>query len=98
MIELSIDELFDLGECDDLIKSRIDFRLGHAEQSAVEINVLPPRQIRMETGTDLEQRSDAPSNGRPASTRTHNSGQDLEQSALSRSIATNNAEDLPCLN
>ena len=55
-----VDEALDLGEGDDLVELARDLRAAHAENRAVQENVLAAGQLRMKPGADFEQRADAP--------------------------------------
>ena len=59
MLHRRVDELLDLREADDLGELPLDFGLAHAEDGAVEKNVLAAGEVGMKTGADLEQRSHA---------------------------------------
>ena len=43
-----VDELLELGEVDDGVEGLVDLALGHAEQRAVEVDVLPAGQVLLE--------------------------------------------------
>ena len=55
MLYWRLEEFFDLGKGDDLVEFLADFFLRHAENGAVEKDVLPPSELRMEPGADLQQ-------------------------------------------
>ena len=54
-LDRRIEELLHLGEGDDLVELALDLRRGHAKDGAVEIDVLPAGQFRVEAGADLQQ-------------------------------------------
>ena len=54
-----VEELLDFGEGDDLVELAVDLGALHAEDRAVEIDVLAAGELGMEAGADLEQRADA---------------------------------------
>ena len=56
----------DLGELDDLVELAADLRRAHAEDGAVEEDVLAAGQLGVEAGADLEQRADAAADADPA--------------------------------
>ena len=58
-LDRRVDELLDLGELDDLVEPRRDLASAHAEDRAVEEDVLAPGQLGVEAGADLEQAADA---------------------------------------
>ena len=70
-------------------------RRAHAEDRAVEVDVLPPGQLGVEAGADLQQAADAAAR---ASTRPSVGSvmrrEDLEQRALARAVAADDAERL----
>ncbi len=89
-----VDELSGLGKLDDLLELRIDLALSHAEDAAVEIDVLPSRQLRMETGADFEQAADAAMDIRVALGGSGDPREHLEQGRLPRSVATDYPDDV----
>ena len=56
----------DLGEGDDLVEAAADLRPAHAEDRAVEEDVLAPGQLGVEAGPDLEQRARRGRSPRPS--------------------------------
>ena len=58
-LDRRVEELLDLGEGDDLVELAADLGAGHAEDRAVEIDVLAAGQLGMKAGADLEQARDA---------------------------------------
>ena len=54
-----VDEALDLGERDDLVELARDLGALHAEDGAVQVDVLAPGQLRVKAGADLEQAADA---------------------------------------
>src|SRR6266700_98237 len=92
MLELGVDELLELRESHDLVEQCIDLRPAHAEKRAVEVDIFAPGQVRVKAGADLEQRANASADGRGASSRSRDSGQDLEQRALAGAVAPDDAE------
>ena len=58
VLDRRVDEPLDLGEGDDLVELARDLRPAHAEDRAVEVDVLAPGQLGVEAGADLEQRAD----------------------------------------
>ena len=55
MLDLGIDELFDLTEGDDVGEALIGLLLTHSEDRGVEVDVLSPGEIGMETRTDFDE-------------------------------------------
>ena len=58
-LDRRVDEPLDLGELDDLVELRVDLAPPHAEDRAVQVDVLAAGQLGVEAGADLEQRADA---------------------------------------
>ena len=56
-----VEKLLDLGKCDNLIELAPNFCATHAENSAVQMNVLPPSKLGMKAGSDLKKTRDASS-------------------------------------
>ena len=61
-----VDKLLDAGEGDDLVELAVDLGFAHAEDGAVEVDVVAPGQLGMEAGADLEQAGDATAQLDPA--------------------------------
>ena len=89
-----VDELLDLGERDDLVELPLDLAAAHAEDGAVQIDVLAAGQLRMEAGADLEQRADAAVDLDAPRRRLGDARQDLQQRALAGAVAADDADDL----
>src|SRR5262245_59156139 len=60
MLDRSVEKFLYLRKVDDFIKSPIDLPSPHAQDSAVEINVLTPGKLRVESGANFEERPHAP--------------------------------------
>src|SRR5215471_12913796 len=60
MLDRSVQKFLDFRKVDDFIKSPINLLFLHAQDSAVEINVLTPSKLRVESGADFEERPHAP--------------------------------------
>src|SRR5207245_2218310 len=84
----------DLGEVDDLVKAPVDLGPPHAEDRAAEVDVLPARQLRMEAGADLQQRTDTTSDSGSTARRFGDPRQHLEQRRLSGAVAADDADDV----
>ncbi len=94
-LDRRVDELLDLRERDDLVELALDLGAAHPQDRAVQVDVLAARQLRMESGPDLEQRSDAAVDlGEPAR-GLRDPRQDLQQRALTGAVAADDADDLP---
>ena len=86
MLYRHVDELLNFGERYDFIELAVDLSLGHAQDSAGEERVLPPREFRMETRSDLQQTSHSPINLRPARSWPRDPTQNLQQRRLPRAV------------
>ena len=89
-----VDERLDLGERDDLVEVPPDLRLLHAEDSAVEIDVLASGQLRVEAGSHLEQRADPTVDDGGALGRLGDAREDLEQRRLPRAVPADDPDDV----
>ena len=79
---------------DDLVELARDLRLAHAEDGAVQEDVLAAGEVGMKPGAHLEQRSDAAVNLRFAFRRLGDARQDLQQRRLAGAVAADHADDL----
>ena len=64
----------------------------HPEDGAVQKDVLPPRQLRVKTGSNFEQRADAPAQLHLPGRWFGHARQDLQQGALACPVRTDQAE------
>src|SRR5215469_11610087 len=92
-----VEKFLDLREGDNLIKFTADFRAGHAEDRAIQVDILAPGQFRMKAGADLQQACDAPINCDPAFRRLGYAGEDLEESAFASAVSADYAQHLTAL-
>src|SRR5262249_50625415 len=81
-------------EVDDLRQLALDLAAAHAEDRAVEEDVLAPRELGMESGSDLEQAADASPDHRATLRRRRDPRQDLQQRRLAGAVPTDDAEHL----
>ena len=58
-LDRRIEKFLDLGKGDDLVELASDLGAAHAEDGAVEIDVLASGELGMKAGADLEQAGDA---------------------------------------
>src|SRR6266511_2401519 len=93
-----VDELLDARELDDLVELLLDFPALHAEDRAVQEDILTTRELGVEARTDLKQASDSAADDRPPSRRRRDARQDLEQRGLARAVAPDDAEDFAFAN
>src|SRR2546429_5415830 len=81
-----VDELLHAGELDDRVELPRDLAPLHAEDRAVEVDVLPPGQLGMEARPDLEQAADAAAELRAPLGRPRDLRQDLQQRRLAGAV------------
>src|SRR5580658_6331721 len=55
MFERSVKKAFNFSEGDDLVKFAGDLSLPHSENCAAQVNILAPRKLRMESGSDFQE-------------------------------------------
>src|ERR1017187_42116 len=97
MLYWRIDELVDLREIDDLVKLAVDFRLGHTQDRAAQIDVLASCQFRMKAGADFQERADTSINPGQAICRIGDSRQQFQQRALAGAVAPDESNNLTAL-
>jgi hypothetical protein len=88
-----VDELLDAGELDDVGELALDLPAFHAEDRAVQEDVLAAGQLGVEARTDLEQAADAAADDGAAARRRRDPRQHLEQRRLPGAVAPDHAED-----
>ena len=93
MLHRRVDEVCDAGEVDDRIELGTDLAAAHAEDRAVQIDVLAPRQFTVEAGADFQQATEAPGHVDAPRRGVNDAREDLEQGALARAVATENAKN-----
>src|SRR5262249_34699339 len=76
---LRVDELFQLRERDDLVEAARQLLARHAEDRAVQEDVLATRQLALETRAELEERGDAAARRDLAVGGAKDAGDALEQ-------------------
>ena len=90
-----VEEPLDLGERDDLVELARDLGAAHAEDRAVQEDVLAAGQLRVEPGPDLQQASRrARRIVRVPVGRLGDAREDLQQRALAGAVAADDADDL----
>ena len=92
-LDRRVEEALDVGERDDLVEAAADLGAAHAEDRAVEEDVLAPGQLRVEAGADLEQRADPAGHLGPAGARLGDPREDLQQRALAGAVVADQADD-----
>src|SRR5262245_42375536 len=94
IFDRSVYELFGFGEGDYLIKFPVYLTTFHAENCAVQIDILPPAQLRMKTGANLEQAANAAVNVYLAGRRFGNAGKNFEQCRFACTFASDHSQGL----
>ena len=84
-------------KCDDLVELASDLGAAHAEDGAVEIDVLASGELGMKASADLEQAGDAALDGDAPLARLGDARQDLQERRLAGAIAPDDAEHLAAL-
>src|SRR3954465_12761901 len=87
-----VDELLDLGERDDLIQFARDLRLFHAQDGAIQEDVVAAGQFRVKPGSDFEERSHAPPDIHAAQRRFGDAGENFQQRALAGAVSADDAD------
>ena len=87
-----IEEPLHLGEGDDFVELAVDLGAAHAEDRAIQEDVLASRQLGMEARPDFQQRADAAADLRLPPRRLDDARQHLEQRALARAVAADHAD------
>jgi hypothetical protein len=94
VLDLRVEEPLDLGEGDDLVEFAVDLVLPHAENRAVQVDVLAARELEVEPGADLEQRGEPAANAGRAAARLGDPAEDLQERRLARAVPPEDAHDL----
>ncbi len=92
-----VDELLHFGEVHDLVELALDLGAAHAQDGAVEVDVFPAGQFRMEAGAHLEQGADPAVDLGVALGGVGDPREDLQQGALARAVAPDHPQHLPLL-
>ena len=96
-LDRRVDEGADFGEIDDLVQPLGNVRARHAQNRAVQIDVLATGQKLVEARADLQQAGDVPLVANHALRGRGDAGNQLEQRALSRAVAADQRDGLPAL-
>ena len=89
-----IDETLDAGEVYDRVQLGVDLLLAHAQDRAVEVDVLAARQLGVEAGADLKHGGHASRRGDCSPVRGEDLRDALEQRRLARTVVSEQAEGL----
>ena len=79
-------------EGDDLVEALPDLRPLHAQDGAVEVDILAPGEVGMEAGADLEHAGDAAVDLDPSARRLGDAAEDLQKRALAAAVRADDAE------
>jgi hypothetical protein len=89
-----VGEGLELGEAQDLLDVLVDVAALEAVDRRVEVDVLAPRELRVEAGADLDQRADASADRKRAGRRREDPRDQLEQRRLARAVPPDDPEGL----
>ncbi len=92
-----VHEALDAGEVDDRVEALLDLAALHAEDRAVQVDVLAARELGMEAGPDLEQAAHAAADLDAAARGRRDPRQHLEERRLARAVPTDDSEHLALL-
>ena len=93
MLERGFEESLDFGEGHDFVELAVDFGFAHAENGAAHVDVFAAGELGVKAGADFEQAADASVNFGVAFGGAGDAGQDLQQRALARAVAADEADD-----
>jgi len=79
------------GEFDDLVEAPLDLLLGETQHDAVDEDVFPAGDLGMKPGAKLDECGDAAGDADPTLGGSRDPGHALEQRALARSVAPDDA-------
>ena len=86
-----VDELADVGKGLDVGKAAGDFLTAHAQDGAIEVDVLAPGKLRVEARPQLQQRGHTTADFHMAVGGGERAAEDLQQGALAGTIAADDA-------
>jgi hypothetical protein len=96
-LDRRVEKPLDPRELDDLVEAPADVHAAHPQERPVDLDVLPPGQLRVERRADLEQCPDAPPGPGPSLGRIGDPREQLEQRALARAVAPDDADPVALL-
>ena len=94
VLDRHVEKLIHFGKGDHGIEFRLDFRLAHTQNCAIEKDVLPACQFRVKSGPYFEQRPYPAVNSRTAGSRASDPRQNLQESAFAGPIAADHSDHL----
>ncbi len=92
-----VQESLDFGEGDDGVELLLHLASGHAQDGAVEEDILPPGQLRVKSRPDLEQARNSTAQRDPSASGGRDAAENFQQSALSGPVSANDADDFSML-
>ena len=90
-----VHEFADPGELQNVVLALLHLPLGEPHDGAGHEHVLPSRELGIEPGTQLQQGRDGPSNPQVTRGLPMDSGHELQQRALARSVPSHDAQRRP---
>ena len=93
-LERRVQKALEPREVDDLVEAPVDIPPRHAEDRGVEVDVLPPGQLGMEAGADVEQRAGAPPRPGETGGGLGDAREHLQQRRLAGAVRPDQAERL----
>ena len=98
VLDRLLHEVAEAGELHDVRVAALDLLAGEAEHGAVDEDVLPPRDLGVEAGPQLDQRRHPAGDGDPPGGRLEHAGHQLQQGRFARAVAADDAEGLAAVN
>ena len=95
ILDGGVNEVFEAGELNNLLKLSVDFFGAHANDGAVEIDILAAAQLGVEADPHFEQRAHFAKDLHLAFCGASQARNDLEQSAFSGAVFANDSKDVP---
>ena len=87
-----VDGLLDFGEGDDLVELLVNLRFLHAEEGAVQEEVLAAGEFGVEAGADFEQGGDSAAKRHRTARRGGEAGEDFEEGGFAGAVAADELE------
>jgi hypothetical protein len=93
MLDRRVEEHLGFRKGDDLVELAVDLLAGHAEDGAVEVDILAAGKLGMEAGADLEKAGDAALDIDASGGGLGDAAEDLQEGRFARAVATDDADD-----
>ena len=94
VLQLLVDEPLELCELEDAVEALVEFSPREPEQGRVDPDVVPPRQLGVETDAQLDERRHLAVDAHRAGIRLVDPGDDLQQRALAAAVRADDSEEL----